>query len=49
MKQYIVEVFVMDQKVKQFVTESPDIAETIADNIVDDVTVTRIKEVELGN
>jgi hypothetical protein len=48
MKQYIVEVYIADQKVKQFVTASYDIAETIADNIADDITDTRIKEVELG-
>lgn len=48
MKQYIVEVYVADQKVKQFVTDSYDIAETIADNIADDIMDTRIKEVEFG-
>ena len=48
MKQYIVEVYIADQTVKQFVTESHDIAETIADGIADDICDTRIKEVDLG-
>ena len=48
MKQYIVEVYIADQKVKQFVTESYDIAETIVENVEDDITYTRIKEVEIG-
>jgi 6-pyruvoyl-tetrahydropterin synthase len=48
MKKYVVEVFIADQKVKQYVTDFLDIAETIADNIADDIMYTRIKEVELG-
>jgi hypothetical protein len=46
MKQYIVEVYIAGQKVKQFVTESYDIAQTIADYAADDITDARIKEVD---
>ena len=48
MKKYVVEVFIADQKVKQYVTDFLDIAETIADNIAVDIMYTRIKELELG-
>ena len=45
MKQYIVEVFLVGQKVKQFVTTSIDLAESIVSIIEDDVTEVMIKEV----
>ena len=45
MKQYIVEVFLVGQKVKQFVTTSIDLAESIGSIIEDDVTEVIIKEV----
>jgi len=43
-KQYVVEVYIALQKVRQFVTDSKEIAETIAENIKDDVYDASIKE-----
>ena len=45
MKQYIVDVLIGLQSVKKFVVNSIDIAETIADNLRDDVTDVVIREV----
>jgi hypothetical protein len=43
-KQYVVEVYVSLQKVRQIVTDSPEIAQSIADHIKDDVYDTSIVE-----
>ena len=43
-KQYVVEVFIALQKVRQIVTDSKEIAQSIADYIEDDVYDTSIVE-----
>lgn len=43
-KQYVVEVYISLQKVRQIVTDSKEIAETIAAHIKDDVYDTSIVE-----